>query len=135
MPVPSQVHYGFHSFPVVHWFCLFIYLWALIFPLLDCSEFGNFVITLIQWSYYCIVHIYAAIHFCVPFLRKSKSVLILITWFYLYWIMKRKWWFAISSISTKRRTTSCFWTQKKPRYLTMEIKIRLNNWITNVNTD
>jgi len=29
------------------WFCLFIYLWVLTFPLLDCSEFGNFVITLI----------------------------------------------------------------------------------------
>ena len=47
MPVPSQGQYGFHSFPVVDWFCLFIYLWVLTFPLLDCSEFGNFVITLI----------------------------------------------------------------------------------------
>jgi hypothetical protein len=35
------------SFPVVDWFCLFIYLWVLTFPLEDCSEFGNFVITLI----------------------------------------------------------------------------------------
>ena len=34
---------AFHSFPVVDWFCLFIYLWVLTFPLLDCSEFGNFV--------------------------------------------------------------------------------------------
>jgi hypothetical protein len=24
MPVPSQGHDGFHSFPVVDWFCLFI---------------------------------------------------------------------------------------------------------------
>ena len=24
MHVPSQGHYGFHSFPVVYWFCLFI---------------------------------------------------------------------------------------------------------------
>jgi fumarate reductase subunit D len=48
MPVPSQGHCGFHSFPVVDWFCLFIYLWVLTFPLLDCSEFGNFVITLIE---------------------------------------------------------------------------------------
>jgi hypothetical protein len=24
MPVPTQGHYGFHSFPVVDWFCLFI---------------------------------------------------------------------------------------------------------------
>jgi hypothetical protein len=47
MPVPSQGHYGFHSFPLVDWFCLFIYLWVLTFPLEDCSEFGNFVITLI----------------------------------------------------------------------------------------
>ena len=46
MPVPSQVHYGFPSFPVVDWFCLFIYLWVLPFPLEDCSEFCNFVITL-----------------------------------------------------------------------------------------
>jgi hypothetical protein len=28
-PVPSQGHYGFHSFPVVDWFCLFIYLWCI----------------------------------------------------------------------------------------------------------
>ena len=48
MPVPSQGHYGFQSFPVVDWFCLFIYLWVLTFPLQDCSEFGNFVITLIM---------------------------------------------------------------------------------------
>jgi hypothetical protein len=26
MPVPSQGHYGFHSFPVVDWSCLFIWL-------------------------------------------------------------------------------------------------------------
>ena len=32
MPVPSQGHYGFHSFPVVDWFCLFIYLSVLTFP-------------------------------------------------------------------------------------------------------
>jgi hypothetical protein len=50
MPVPSQGHYGFHSFPVVDWFCLFIYLWVLTFPLEDCSEFGNFVITHIYSS-------------------------------------------------------------------------------------
>jgi hypothetical protein len=48
MPIPSQGHYGCHSFPVDDWFCLFIYLWVLIFPLEVCSEFGNFVITLIH---------------------------------------------------------------------------------------
>jgi len=48
MPVSSQGHYGFPSFPVVDWFCLFIYLWVLTFPLEDCAEFGNFVITLIN---------------------------------------------------------------------------------------
>jgi hypothetical protein len=48
MPVPSQRHYGFHSLPVVDWFCLLIYLWVLTFPFSDCSEFGNFVITLIS---------------------------------------------------------------------------------------
>ena len=53
MPVPSQGHYGFHSFPVVDWFCLFIYLWVLTFPLKDCSKFGNFVITLIYLISMC----------------------------------------------------------------------------------
>jgi hypothetical protein len=48
MPVPSQGYYGFPSFPVVDWFCLFKYLWVLTFPLRDCSEFSNFVITLIS---------------------------------------------------------------------------------------
>ena len=48
MPVPSQGLYGFPSFPVVDWFCLFIYLGVLTFPSEDCSEFGNFVITLIS---------------------------------------------------------------------------------------
>ena len=43
----ATLSFDFHSFPVVDWFCLFIYLWVLTFPLLDCSEFGNFVITLI----------------------------------------------------------------------------------------
>jgi hypothetical protein len=32
---------------ITGWFCLFIYLWVLTFPLEDSSEFGNFVITLI----------------------------------------------------------------------------------------
>jgi hypothetical protein len=59
MPVPSQGHYGFHSFPVVDWFCLFIYLWVLTFPLEDCSECGNFVITLIYYIYESnILHMY-----------------------------------------------------------------------------
>ena len=33
MPVPSQGHYGFHSFPVDDLFCLFIYSRVLTFPL------------------------------------------------------------------------------------------------------
>jgi hypothetical protein len=37
----------FSQFSVVDWFCLFIYLWVLTLLLEDCSEFGNFVITLI----------------------------------------------------------------------------------------
>ena len=32
-PFLYQGHYGFHSFPVVDWFCLFIYVWVLTFPL------------------------------------------------------------------------------------------------------
>jgi hypothetical protein len=38
------------SFEVVGWFCLFVDLWVLPFPLEDCSVFGNFVITLIWYS-------------------------------------------------------------------------------------
>ena len=49
-PVPSQGHCGFPTFPVVDWFCLFVDLWVLPFPLEDCSMFGNFVITLIFWD-------------------------------------------------------------------------------------
>ena len=37
----------FSQFPFVDWVCLFICLWVLTFPLKDCSECGNFVITLI----------------------------------------------------------------------------------------
>jgi hypothetical protein len=50
----GQGHYGFHSFAVVDRFCLFIYLWVLTFPLEDCSEFGNFVITLISYIKYMV---------------------------------------------------------------------------------
>ena len=35
------------DFSVVDWFCLFVDLWVLPFPLADCSVFGNFVNTLI----------------------------------------------------------------------------------------
>ena len=41
----SQGHY---SFPVADWFCLFIYLWVLPFPLEDCS-----VILLLPLLYDC----------------------------------------------------------------------------------
>jgi hypothetical protein len=47
MPVPSQSHCGFPSFPVVDLVCLFVDLRVLPFPLKDCSVFGNFVFTLI----------------------------------------------------------------------------------------
>jgi hypothetical protein len=42
----------FHIFPVVDWFCLFIYLWVLTLPLEDCSEFGYFVITFTEYLYH-----------------------------------------------------------------------------------
>ena len=61
MPVPSQGHYGFHSFPVVDWFCRFIYLCVLTFPLQDCPEFGNFVITIIDNCCLVCVNDYASI--------------------------------------------------------------------------
>jgi hypothetical protein len=64
MPVPSQGHYGFHSFPVVYWFCLFIYLWVLTIPLEDCSDFGNFVITLIYWH-----NMFLCISYCMHWYR------------------------------------------------------------------
>jgi hypothetical protein len=56
MPVPSQGHCGFPSFPVVHWFCLFVDVWILPFPLEDFSAFGNFVITLIKTYNYHNAH-------------------------------------------------------------------------------
>ena len=37
MTLPSQGHCGFPSFPVIDWFCLFVDLWVLPFPLEDCS--------------------------------------------------------------------------------------------------
>ena len=50
MPVPSQDHYGFHSFPVVDWFCLFIYLWVLTFP---CKIIRSSVVLLLPlFTYY-----------------------------------------------------------------------------------
>jgi len=58
MPVPSQDHDGFHSFPVVDWFCLFIYLWVLTFPFEGCSEFDNFVITLIYLTPPCFIQVH-----------------------------------------------------------------------------
>jgi hypothetical protein len=45
---------GFHSFPVVDWFCLFIYLWVLTFPLEDCSEFC-------YYPYYPVIYKWKAI--------------------------------------------------------------------------
>jgi hypothetical protein len=41
MPMPSQGHYDFHTFPVVDWFCLFIYLSVLTFPLQDCKSVND----------------------------------------------------------------------------------------------
>ena len=58
-------HYGFHSFPVVDWFCLFIYLWVLTFPLQDCSEFGNFVITLIVCYMSCVNVLHSVLLNCI----------------------------------------------------------------------
>ena len=70
VPVPSQGHCGFPSFPVVDWFCLFVDLWVLPFPLEDCSMFGNFVITLIcdwimvfrQCSIFCLCFSFYYVH-------------------------------------------------------------------------
>jgi hypothetical protein len=50
-PVPSQGHYGFHSFPVVDWFCLFIYLWVLTFL---CKIVRSSVILLLPLFNHCI---------------------------------------------------------------------------------
>ena len=67
-------HYGFHSFPVVDWFCQFMYLWVLTFPLEDCSEFGNCVISLIYrkyriWDLFCQSrsHMFIIIRFVIVF--------------------------------------------------------------------
>ena len=50
MPVPSQGHYGFHSFPVVDWFvCLYNYE----FWLSLCKIVRSSVILLLPLSYMC----------------------------------------------------------------------------------
>ena len=82
MPVPSQGHYGFHSFPVVDWFFLFIYVWVLTFPLLDCSEFCNFFITLISITYNFVLSGFYTfcIQLCyISYVRKSPSKCFLFT--------------------------------------------------------
>ena len=66
MPIPSQDHCGFPSFPVVDWFCLFVDLWVLPFPLEDCSVFGNFVITLMPTTFACGVYISQLIRYVRP---------------------------------------------------------------------
>jgi hypothetical protein len=75
-------------------------------------------------------------------------------------IMKRhfkEWWSTIPSISTKLTTTWNYWTERKPRYMTLEINVLardrqiqwrglinlsmrcqpypLDNWMSNVNID
>jgi hypothetical protein len=42
---PPRIRTVIHSSSIYRWLCIF--LWVLTFPLEDCSEFGNFVITLI----------------------------------------------------------------------------------------
>ena len=54
--IEDEFHFGFPSFPVVDWFCLFVDLWVLSFHLEDCSVFGNFVITLIFILYSNVKH-------------------------------------------------------------------------------
>ena len=55
MPVPNQGHCGFPSFPGFDWYCLFVYLWVLPFPLEDCSVLDNLFITLIQLRWEIVV--------------------------------------------------------------------------------
>jgi hypothetical protein len=88
MPVPSQGHYGFHSFPVVDRFCLFIYLWVLTFPLLDCSEFGNFVITLIYYTSQHLHHVHfveyiyivSSLFVCLMVFNATFNNILVISW-------------------------------------------------------
>jgi hypothetical protein len=75
MPVSSQGHYGFHNFPVVDWFCLFIHLWVLTLPLEDCSEFDNFVITLTEYLYHRWPWIYSFCHQHIPALLPWYSLI------------------------------------------------------------
>ena len=64
------------SFPVVEWFCLFIDLWVLTFPLEDCSVFCNFVITLIY--HHDITEILLKVAFSTI---KPNQTLFLILWY------------------------------------------------------
>ena len=74
MPVPNQDHYGFPSFPV-DWYCLFIYLWVLTFPLEDCPGFGNFVITLIQTT-----SVRLMMRSCFAYVSKISHLFFIVCW-------------------------------------------------------
>ena len=65
----------FSQFPVVDWFCLFIHLWVLTLPLEDCSEFGNFVITLTEYLYHRWPWIYSFCHQHIPALLPCYSLI------------------------------------------------------------
>jgi hypothetical protein len=62
IPVPSQGHCGFPSFPVVDWFCLFVDLWVLsLWKIARCSFILYFDLTTIwhiQSSLSCVEYVY-----------------------------------------------------------------------------
>ena len=68
----SEYNLRFSQFSGCWLICLFIYLWVLTFPLLDCSEFGNFVITLTYRPYKSPV--YASV-FILPTIIIPKNIL------------------------------------------------------------
>jgi hypothetical protein len=89
MPVPSQDHYGFPSFPVVDWFCLFVDICVLHFPLEDCSVFCNFVITLNWFSKRSSIHNIIEMVSWIKFYGAKNPASIMakrfIAWHYLFY--------------------------------------------------
>ena len=69
LPVPNQGHYGFHSFPVVDWFCLFIFLWVLTFR---CKIVRSSVILLLPLFFFDIRFLIAPFGICKRFLPSSN---------------------------------------------------------------
>jgi hypothetical protein len=116
--------------------CLFFFFWPLCcLPFYDLQILFHIInwnchfSTTNLWNITRNSLIYVPSNFCCVTKESSEN----------YKIMKKKfkqWWWPISPISTKWTITAHptwhYWTQKRPRHMTLEIQILTWNWHTNV---